>query len=93
MCKRLMRIIGNRNSLRLKAVAGSQLLIISILSNIMFVGGERLGFEAVQQTYLENDLLGYAMISIGAYCFFVTGELAFRWEAHRTSIQNGIAFK
>lgn len=89
LCKKLMHAIGQSNSNRLKAIIGSQLLIVSILSNIIFLGGERIGFELIEQTYLRNSLSVYILLSFCTYCFYVTGEFCFRWEAQRATNQNG----
>lgn len=86
-CKKLMRPIGENNSLRLKAIVGSQLLIISILSNMIFLGGERIGFELMKQTYLRNNFFEYFLLSFCTYCFYISGEFCFRWEARKANEQ------
>lgn len=78
-----MHKIGRNNGFRVKAIFGSQLLIMSVLSNMMFVGGEDIGYELIKQTYLKNGLLNYLVLSICTYCFYQTGEFSFRWEASK----------
>lgn len=75
--------VGTRWTYRMNAIFGSQLLILSVLSNIMFIGGEDVGVELAKQTYFRNDITTYATLSICTYCFYQTGEFLFRWEARR----------
>lgn len=88
--RRVSNAIGGQWTYRLNAVFGSQLLILSVLSNIMFIGGEDIGIELAKQTYCRNGLINYATLSICTYCFYQTGEFYFRWEArHRKDIKGG----
>lgn len=83
MYRHVCTTIGTQWTYRLNAVFGSQLLILSVLSNIMFIGGEDVGVELAKQTYFRNGITNYATLSICTYCFYQTGEFFFRWEASR----------
>lgn len=78
--------IGTQWTYRMNAFFGSQLLILSVLSNIMFIGGEEVGIELAKQTYFRNGITNYAMLSICTYCFYQTGEFFFRWEARQYTV-------
>lgn len=75
--------IGTQWTYRMNAIFGSQLLILSVLSNIMFIGGEEIGIELAKQTYLRNGIMNYVTLSICTYCFYQTGEFCFRWEEYK----------
>lgn len=83
MYRNICAAIGVHWTYRMNAIFGSQLLILSVLSNIMFIGGEDVGVELAKQTYFRNGITNYATLSICTYCFYQTGEFFFRWETRR----------
>lgn len=66
----LEQSIGVLNVQRLNAIIGSQLVLPSIITNLMFIGGPDIGIYLAQRTYLTDGLLNYMLLSFVAYNFY-----------------------
>lgn len=66
----LQRSIGDQNIQRLNAIIGSQLVLPSIITNLMFIGGPDIGLYLAERTYLTDGLLNYILLSFVAYNFY-----------------------
>lgn len=64
----------------MNAIAGSQLYILAVLSNMIFIGGIEVGMLIMERTYFEIGFLPYVLLSFCCYCLYHTSELIWRWE-------------
>lgn len=79
-----LKPIGNQNMQRLNAIFGSQLLISSSISNVMFIGGPSVGYWLTWHTYLSGGILNYLVLSIVAYNLYRVASFIFQWEAEKS---------
>lgn len=77
---RFLKPIGSENIKRLNAILGSQLLIPSIITNLMFLGGADVGRWLTVRTYFTSGLLNYAVLSFTAYNFYRASNFIFEQE-------------
>lgn len=66
----LQRTIGDKNTVRLNAIIGSQLMLPSIITNLMFIGGPDIGLHLARRTYFGDGLVNYFLLSFVAYNFY-----------------------
>lgn len=66
----LQLTIGKENTIRLNAIIGSQLMLPSIITNLMFIGGPDIGLHLTRRTYFGDGLLNYISLSFVAYNFY-----------------------
>lgn len=76
----VIKRIGRKNGQRLNALFGSQLLIPSIITNLMFIGGSRVGQFLATRTYVTGGFLNYFLLSFVAYNFYQASSFLFECE-------------
>lgn len=75
--------IGVENVKRFNAFFGSQLLIPSIITNLMFIGGSHVGASLAIRTYINGGFLNYILLSFVAYNFYQVSNFIFECEGKR----------
>lgn len=76
----VIKWIGRKNAQRLNALFGSQLLIPSIITNLMFIGGSRVGQYLATRIYVTGGFLNYFLLSFVAYNFYQASSFIFECE-------------
>lgn len=75
--------IGRKNAQRLNALFGSQLLIPSIITNLMFIGGSQVGQFLATRTYVIGGFLNYFLLSFVSYNFYQASSFIFECEKEK----------
>lgn len=81
----MIKRIGRKNTQRLNALFGSQLLIPSIITNLMFIGGSRVGEFLATRTYVTGGFLNYFLLSFVAYNFYQASSFIFECEKEKAN--------
>lgn len=76
----LLKSIGSQNIPRFNAFLGSQLLISSSISNVMFIGGPNVGKWLMIRTYFTGGVLNYIVLSVISYNFYQVSSFIFQRE-------------
>lgn len=74
------RLIGANACDRINAIFGSQLLMVSVVTNAYFIGGEDVGKVIAYRTFFDVDAWDYLVASSVIYCGYHACEFLARRE-------------
>ncbi|XP_055325064.1 protein-cysteine N-palmitoyltransferase HHAT-like [Sitodiplosis mosellana] len=79
--RRLSMTFGSGTMKRINRVVGSQLLIIHIsLSMLFFSGSENILIHIIHETYFNNAIRSYFVLSLAVYSAYHVSDLIFQYE-------------
>lgn len=79
--KWLLNIFGSGTMNRINKLFGSQLMIINYCSGMLFLSGnEKILVHTIHETYFNNTISSYSVLSLAMYSMYHVSDLIFKCE-------------
>ncbi|XP_031621788.1 protein-cysteine N-palmitoyltransferase Rasp-like [Contarinia nasturtii] len=83
--ERISSVIGSSNMSRINKIFGSQLLIFQTAFALLFLSDHKIFLHVMYETYVNNTLLSYSILSLAIYSLYHVSDLIFQHEKHQHS--------